>query len=203
MNKALFSGAVLCGGRSSRMGTDKAGLIINGKSFLQHQLDTLRSCGIKDLMISASPDSPERRCPGARTVEDLYTDCGPLAGIFSVLKACGTPYCVILSVDSVLVSSKTLTALMQLAEEQQSDITIVRSPSGMQPLTGIYKTSAAEEAERLLLSGKRAVRALFDRFEPLFLELEDSSPELFNCNTAEDLGQLLQHYADIAGSAAK
>jgi molybdopterin-guanine dinucleotide biosynthesis protein A len=187
MEKKQFSGAVLTGGRSKRMGRDKASLVINGRSLLEMQLEKLRAAGIQDLMVSDAPGSTRNIPADARIVEDMQPDKGPLCAIASALKASSAGYCVILSVDAAAVSADTVGKLIRTAEESSADIVILASPSGIQPLIGVYKKSLAEDALALVNSGRLAVRELFRGHPPVLLKLPEDSPELLNCNTPEDL----------------
>ncbi|MCR5010230.1 MAG: molybdenum cofactor guanylyltransferase [Clostridia bacterium] len=187
MEKKQFSGAVLTGGRSKRMGKDKASLVINGRSLLEMQLEKLRAAGIKDLMVCDAPGNGRNIPADARLVEDLLTDKGPLCAIASALSASGAECCVILSVDAAAVSAESVGKLIRTAEESSADIVILASPSGIQPLIGVYKKSLAEDALALVNSDRLAVRELFRDHPPVLLELPDDSPELLNCNTPEDL----------------
>ena len=187
MEKKQFSGAVLTGGRSKRMGKDKASLVIGGRSLLEMQLEKLRAAGIKDLMVCDAPGNRRIIPCGARLVEDLQPDKGPLCAIASALNASGAEYCVILSVDAAAVSAETVGKLMRTAEESSAEIVLLASSSGIQPLIGVYKKSLAEDALALVNSGRLAVRELFLDHPPVLLELPDDSPELLNCNTPEDL----------------
>ncbi len=187
MEKKQFSGAVLAGGRSKRMGSDKASLVIGGRSLLEMQLDKLRSAGIQDLMVCDAAGSNRIIPADARLVEDLQPDKGPLCAIASALNASGAECCVILSVDAAAVSADTVEKLMRTAEESSAEIVVLASPSGIQPLVGVYKKSLAEDALALVNNGRLAVRELFRDHPPMLLELPDDSPELLNCNTPEDL----------------
>ncbi|MBR6236708.1 MAG: molybdenum cofactor guanylyltransferase [Firmicutes bacterium] len=187
MEKKQFSGAVLAGGRSKRMGRDKASLVINGRSLLEMQLEKLRAAGIKDLMVCDAPGNRRTIPADARLVEDLQPDKGPLCAIASALSASGAERCVILSVDAAAVSAETVGKLIRTAEECSAEIVLLASSSGIQPLIGVYKKSLAEDALALVSSGRLAVRELFRGHPPVLLKLPEDSPELLNCNTLEDL----------------
>ena len=187
MEKKQFSGAVLAGGRSKRMGRDKASLVIGGRSLLELELDKQRAAGIQDPVVRDAPGSRRTIPADARLVEDLQPDKGPLCAIASALNASGAEYCVILSVDAAAVSADTVGKLMRTAEESSAETVLLASPSGIQPLIGVYKKSLAEDALALVNSGRLAVRELFRDHPPVLLELPEDSPELLNCNTPEDL----------------
>ena len=66
-DKPGFCGIVLAGGRSTRMGTDKADLLIDGRTFLETQVRKLRHLGAGEILISGRSSS----LPGTRSVPDL------------------------------------------------------------------------------------------------------------------------------------
>ena len=95
-----FSGVVLAGGMSSRMGRSKPELLLRGKTLLQWQVEKLRRLGIADILISGS------RCfwlPGTRTVPDILPQRGPLGGLHACLDQAENSRCVVLGVDTPLV----------------------------------------------------------------------------------------------------
>ena len=185
MEKILFSGTVLAGGRSSRMGQDKALLKLLGKNFLDIQLEKLRDAGIRELMISCAADRPIER-KNARTVTDKVEAKGPIAAPQAVLGSSDAPFCVILSVDSVLVKTETIQKLMVLAEENDAPVTLLASPAGPEPLIGVYKTVILPFIDRLIAEDRLAVRNLFSEYPPKLFEIAEDDPQLLNCNTQED-----------------
>ena len=98
--KSGISAIILCGGKSTRMGKDKAGLLIGKKTFLQ-QIEEQVS-GADDLLLSVKDrrDYPEIE---ARHIEDLEQDKGPLMGLCSALKECSHERVWVISCDMPLV----------------------------------------------------------------------------------------------------
>ena len=189
MDRIVFSGAVLAGGKSLGMGRDKAGIEIDGKSFLQIQAAKLAGAGIRDIMISCGSEMPAGDLcrAGVRMITDETPGLGPLEGIRAALSASRNDLCVILSVDAVLVKPETLQDLMELACKSGSAVTLLASERGPEPLIGVYSKEILEEASKCLEQGRRAVRAVFEAFPPALLTLPADDPQLLNCNTPEDL----------------
>ena len=183
MDRTVFSGAVLAGGRSLRMGRDKAGLEINGKTFLQIQAEKLADAEINDIMICGG----SRQDAQLRMIPDSAPGLGPLEGIRAALEASENPFCVILSVDAVLVKPETLQDLMDLACKNEAAITLLASKRGPEPLIGVYSKEILPEVSKCLAEDRRAVRAVFEAFPPALLTLPANDPQLSNCNTPEDL----------------
>jgi molybdopterin-guanine dinucleotide biosynthesis protein A len=84
-----LSGVILAGGKSLRMGRDKAWLEAGGQPLLQRQLGLLAEVGIRDLAIAAGPEDRDPLPPipaGIPLLRDLRPGLGPLAGIESGLR---------------------------------------------------------------------------------------------------------------------
>lgn len=185
------TGLILAGGKSSRMGQNKALLQLEGKSLLQWQTEKLRQLGVGEILISAPK---ELSLPGIRTIPDHYRDCGPIGGLHAGLAAASCGCCLVIGVDWPLVPAWSLSALCRAHE---GGVTILRHPGGEEPLLGVYDRTTAPLLEQMILQGVYAVRAL-ERYIPVRC-WDYSGPEemLCNCNSPEDFyraGQTLAKY---------
>src|SRR5262245_49935061 len=100
---AAVTGALLAGGRSRRMGTDKAFVEWNGRPLWEGQLEKLRAAGCGPLLLSCREEQPFPEMPGVVKVYDTVADCGPLGGVAACLAKCDTPLLAVLGVDLPLV----------------------------------------------------------------------------------------------------
>ncbi|MEP6937964.1 MAG: NTP transferase domain-containing protein, partial [Chthoniobacterales bacterium] len=82
-----FSAVVLAGGKSLRMGCDKALLPFGGHRLLEHQLATLRATGATEIFVSAR-EAEHYSWAGMPIVCDEISDAGPLAGLCATLRRC-------------------------------------------------------------------------------------------------------------------
>lgn len=99
-------GIVLAGGRSSRMGRDKARLEFKGRPLVQHMMDILRAAGLKDIYISGSVE-------GYPCIPDEQPFAGPAGGINNFLrKKPGYRGYLFVPVDMPLLSAEILGALL-------------------------------------------------------------------------------------------
>ena len=103
------TGLVLAGGRSSRMGTNKALLEINGETLLHRTMRLLEQAGCRQVLISGD-------YYGYRCVTDT-AQLGPLAGIAAGLDACQTKKLLILPVDMPYMTSELIQLLMHFRFE--------------------------------------------------------------------------------------
>ena len=81
-----FSAVILAGGKSSRMGRDKAFLSISGKTMLARQIETVRAAGAAEIFISGRAETNYSEF-GCRVLVDKFHNAGPLAGIEAALAA--------------------------------------------------------------------------------------------------------------------
>jgi molybdopterin-guanine dinucleotide biosynthesis protein A len=185
-----LTGFVLAGGKSTRMGMDKAFVQFEGRTLLSRALDLVRSV------------VPEVRIVGDRgkfasfgpVVEDIFLNCGPLGGIHAALRSSATELNFMLAVDTPFVSLAFLQYLIGEAR-MVADATVVvpRSAGQWQPLCAIYRREFADAAERALLAGRNKIGSLFEEVETRVIDEEEldragfSSSIFRNLNTLDEL----------------
>ena len=200
-DNSAISAVILCGGRSSRMGTDKALLTLGGESFLDIQINKLRSLGIDDIMVSGHDYGI--RVEGVRRVRDEIADCGPLGGMYSCFKSAAHDYALVTTVDSPLISARTLQTLIDLCDPAgakkpdadtyaEIDAWVISRNGRPEPLLGIYRCGIHDIILSQIKEGKLAVRRLLDRINCIYPELSGAPEELLNCNTPEDYSKVMR-----------
>ncbi len=161
-----FSGAVLAGGKSSRMGRDKALVGVGGKTLLSLQLDRLRLAGASEFLVSVARDAALSTMPGwdprVRWIEDPVPDAGPMAGVEAVLRAAIAGHVLVLAVDLPAVDVAFLSALVSRAAPGVG--VVPRCNGRWEPLCAVYPSEPAlGAAAAMAAGGKRAVRDLVDQ----------------------------------------
>ncbi|HEX6822991.1 MAG TPA: molybdenum cofactor guanylyltransferase [Candidatus Sulfotelmatobacter sp.] len=180
---------ILAGGNSTRMGTDKAFVMLDGRSLLARALDVCRTLTSEARIVG----DRKKFAPFADVVEDVFAGCGPLAGIHAALRASGTDLNLVLAVDLPFVSPALLHFLMGQARQGGAVVTLPRAGKGWQPLCAVYRRAFADVAETALRAGRYKIDALFDQVlvrpvEEMDLRTAGFSPEVFrNLNTPEQL----------------
>jgi molybdopterin-guanine dinucleotide biosynthesis protein A len=180
---------VLAGGKSSRMGSDKAFLRLGDETLLSQ---ALKLAGNVAEAVWIVGDAKKLAAFG-RVVEDVYRDRGPLGGIHAALSGSTTEVNVMLAVDLPFVTQKLLQYLLSRALESGAMVTVPRTGSGFQPLGAVYRRGFAEVAEQSLLEGKNKIDSLFARVETCVIEESELvragfSEQMFrNLNTPEEL----------------
>ena len=177
---------IVVGGRSSRMGRDKAHLVIGGKTLLEHALATAAQ-----VAGSAAIAGPRQRY-GAGAVEDIYPGQGPLAGIHAALTHSTAELNLILAVDTPFVTPDFLRFLVEEAERTKATVTVPFVAERYHPLCAVYRREFAQAAEKALQAGHNKIDALFCQVsvheikEAEFVGLAFDARMFDNLNTPED-----------------
>ena len=182
------SAILLAGGKSSRMGRDKAGLPFRGMTLLDWQIQRLRSLGVEDIMLSGS----RQEMAGIRVVPDEFPGRGPLSGIHACMKASAHPSCLVLSIDVPLVPLPALAELVRVHRETRGEVTLLRHGEKWEPLMGVYQSELFRNAERILRGTHTAVRRLLDETGFQVVDWPHDEGLFLNCNTLEDYERLCQ-----------
>jgi molybdopterin-guanine dinucleotide biosynthesis protein A len=139
---------LLAGGRSSRMGEDKALLDWHGQPLWQHQLQLAGAIGADEILISGKPDGPYR--DAARVVADEVPDSGPLAGLVALLTAMRTDWLVAVAVDMPLLDGETLRGVIAARREKTGVVPVLNDCP--EPLAAIYPRTVLALAQQRLKS---------------------------------------------------
>ncbi|HLZ44040.1 MAG TPA: molybdenum cofactor guanylyltransferase [Candidatus Sulfotelmatobacter sp.] len=179
---------ILAGGKSTRMGTDKAFVTLAGRTLLTRALEVARSV-TSDVRIVGEP---AKFAPFAPVVEDIFAGCGPLGGIHAALRCSGADLNLMLALDLPFVSPALLQHLTDRARNSAAFVTVARSNTGWQPLCAVYRRDFAEKAENALRTRHYKIDALFDERTQVITEEElqaaGFSARVFrNLNTPEEL----------------
>jgi len=147
-----FSAVILAGGKSSRMGRDKAWLEIDGETLLGRQIKLVRAAGASEVLISgrADQDYSQFSCP---LLTDHFPDAGPLAGIESALRVCHNPLLLVLAVDMPFMSAALLQTLV--AQGSETCGVIPEVAGHIEPLAAFYPQASRALASELLSSPGR------------------------------------------------
>ena len=174
-----FSAVILAGGKSSRMGCDKAWVEVKGQPLLARQIALVRELAPADLFISGRVDT-DYNSLGCPVLADEFADAGPLAGIAAGLKAASAPLVLVLAVD---LPDMTSAALRRLLERCASGVGLVpRVNHRVEPLAAFYPKAGALLAVDLLKRQLRAVRTFAEQCSHAGLvALHDVEAADWNC----------------------
>jgi len=195
VRKEQYSLLLLAGGKSARMGTSKAELVYEGKTFLQHMLDKAHALGIEKCYISGYTSQLEH----VQTVRDIYPDRGPLSGIHATMQTITTPYCLVLPVDAPKLPVEILESLLQRHQQcGHNKVLIWEHGVRQEPLIAVYPTAMAGTIEDMIREHAAPVFRAIDTwgFESFRMEMEQE--QILNVNTPELYKKLLGEDIDTA-----
>src|SRR6266446_5976765 len=136
------AGYILTGGKSSRMGTEKAFLDFGGSTLLERAIAVVRETSLNFAIVG----DPAKFAAYGAVIADLYADCGPLAGIHAALMHSSAELNLMLAVDMPFVTRELLAFLFAAAEEGDAIVTVPRSGKGLQPLCAVYRADFSEQS---------------------------------------------------------
>ena len=180
-------GLVLAGGKSRRMGRDKALLLRDGRSQLRHAVELLQ-LRLKQVFVSAradQADEPERS--RYDQIIDRYDDIGPVAGILSALETHPDAGWVVLACDLPNVNAATIDTLLDRRSGSQPFTAFASSYDQLpEPLCAFYAPGSLSIVRQFVSDGIVCPRKILLRSETKLLRQPHPSA-LDNINTPEDL----------------
>lgn len=184
----VVSAVVLAGGRSHRMGRDKALLECGGVTLIRRQLLLLREVGLEDIFIAAR-SAEDYAGLGYPVLADAYHGRGPLAGLERALQAARCPLVFALAVDLPRLTARLLARLLEVCRADRGVVPRLRGE--LEPLVACYPQSAWSLAVECLDSGQNSARAFalacVDRGWVECVDLPDETLRQFeNWNRPED-----------------
>ena len=185
-------GYVLAGGKSSRMGSDKALLNMEGRTAIERQCEILESFCAQGVFIAGARSSELSRFSWP-VIQDSMLDQGPLFGIISALQHAENGIAVILAVDLLAISTADITAVLAACSQDvdsECDVFFAQSkqdPSehGAQPLCAAWRVeSSMAVLSQQLEQGQRSVMKAWQGLKRQGVLISDS--HLININLPSD-----------------
>jgi molybdenum cofactor guanylyltransferase len=198
-----LTGYVLAGGLSTRMGTDKSRLEIEGRSFLERAHRALSAvCGGRVKIVVNEKQLADFRALGRadELIADIYPARGALGGLHAAFEDCRTEFAVVLAVDLPFVTPAALEKLARLADSAgpAAAAVVPRQTDGrLQPLCAVYRVALCRDplAARLAAGESLSVRRYLERLpvrEIAETEIADDDHLFFNINRPDDLRAALR-----------
>ncbi len=184
MNAPLY-GLLLAGGKSRRMGSDKADLILTDGLSLRDQGLRLLKTVTQETYLSTSGD--DQRTYHCDTVPDLRHDAGPLAGLEAAFAKAPEAAWLVTACDLPFLTASVLQYLREARDpDREATCFISRFDGKPEPLCTIYEPSSARNLTRSLTEKVYCARRFLSSLQRRELDLPDKSA-LDNCNRPEDL----------------
>ncbi len=189
--RSELTAIVLAGGKSSRMGQDKALIPIQGMPLLQRVWAIAQSCA--DIVYVVTP-WPERYqhllLPSCQFIREVHLsgEQGPLVGFAQGLAEVQTDWVLLLACDLPRLRVEVLQDWVTKLDSVEDDAiaALAHNPKGWEPLCGFYRRRCLPQLLEFINQGGRSFQQWLRQYPIEVLPL--SEPEmLFNCNTPEDL----------------
>ena len=181
-----FVGVVLNGGRSERMGTNKANLLLDGKTLLELSALKLKEASASSILIVGNALVEEFETE-ATVIKDRWPNEGPLGGILTALQFLqGTDLpVVIVACDFPELDTEEITNLVKHAYLNKDSIIVPRVGEINQWMHACWPISAEEHIRKSFLNGERAPHRAVSGHEIVVLDRKKESA-YFDVDTPED-----------------
>jgi molybdopterin-guanine dinucleotide biosynthesis protein A len=185
----MLSIAIQAGGRSERMGRDKARVLLAGRPLITHVLERVAHLGSDILVTTNAPD--EYAFLGVRLAGDEQPGAGALAGLRTALRAARHETVLVLACDLPFVCLPLLEHQLQLAPG--ADAVVPRWRGELEPLHAVYRRTCLPAIEQSLAEGRRRMISFLPAVRLTVVEedrVANYDPDgltFFNVNTPDDL----------------
>jgi len=187
-----MNAVILVGGKSCRMGTNKAFLELKGKTFIELQIELLREM-FDEISISANTPS-EYEYLNLPIFKDIYPGKGPLGGIYTSLINSSSLHTFMLACDMPFVGPKLIKHLKDLTKEY--DVVIPKSENGLEPLHAFYSKNCIEPIKRELDENNLRIRSFFPQVNVKIVELDSLASSDHFKNSIKNLNTMAD-YEDV------
>ena len=184
-----YSGIILAGGKSSRLGVDKAFLKIGSKPIVVRAMEAM--VGLCDeIVISANDPEPYTGMP-VRVVEDIVPGGGSLVGLYSSLSSLKNEYAFVAACDMPFLSTVFIKRMMEAAAGYDALVPVYKGY--MEPLHAVYSRRCLGAIKKRIDEGQRRMRSFYGDINIGYLdedEVKKFSPDglvFFNINTGDDV----------------
>ena len=186
------AGAVLAGGRSSRMHQDKRQMEVDGRTMLEASTSLVAAMPQRMVSVAKGEDV---QFPGFETICDEREDIGPLEGIVRCLRVSRQPWTLFLTCDMPLLTDKLLRLFLSYPKED-ADVFLFEAGGRIQTFPLLLRTENAVRAlqEALDKNERKVQDALMNRLKVRRIRAEDfkdfAPRMLWNINTPEDYQEI-------------
>lgn len=190
--KQRITGAILAGGRGSRMGGLDKGLVLwQGKPLVEYGIAALKR-QTHALLINANRHRERYAAYGYPIVEDVLSGYqGPLVGILSVLRAAATEYSLCVPCDAPLLPADLAERLWAALQQQKARLSVAHDGTRVQPLFVLLHADLAPALQAYLEQGGRKVESWMSAQDAAYADCADQADAFININS-------LRNHAEVS-----
>ena len=187
--------SILCGGKSSRMQSEKGLVLYQNKAFIEHIIDAVLPISRNIQLIANGNDYDYLKY---NVVKDLIIDKGPIGGIYSALTQSETELNLILSCDIPLISTEIVLELIA-NHNSNFDATLFEDAHRIHPLIGIYSKNCLPILKKAIDEDDLKMMHFLSKISLQKLNVDEPKSHLFkNINTIAELNELNNNEYKIA-----
>lgn len=192
--------AILAGGRSRRMGTDKSLLPFAGKPLIAHVIGQTALLGLPTLLVSNTPEQHEPfHLP---MVQDVYPGQGSLGGIYTALAYSRTAYTLCVACDMPFLNADLLRYLIEQRLGYDAVVPVVDGQ--YESLHAVYCHTCLEPIEHNISVGNLRIQDLFGQLRTREVGTKEIDPfdrerrSFMNLNTPADVAQISERFENVS-----
>ena len=188
------AGFVLAGGKSSRMGENKAFLVYSGRPLIARIAEAV-SAAAGQVALVGDPEVYGRL--GYPAIPDRFVNCGPLGGMAAALAYTTADWNLLVACDMPAVTTGLLSAILEAAENLPGEADCLvpdAPPGGLQPLCAVYRRRCCGPAQDALARGERKVHDWLHTLHVHRWPVGEASP-FQNVNTPLEWNGFLQSHS--------
>jgi molybdenum cofactor guanylyltransferase len=170
MQQKSIPGVILAGGKSLRMGVDKALIQFQGRLMINYIVDTLRKVCTEVIIVADNLPL----IPGTSRIADRVKGCGPLGGLHAAFQQLDVPEIFVLPCDTPFVCTELIRFI--ISQRQSADAAVALTDGRIHPLCGVYASTCRPVIERQLQCGNNSMMGLLERVQTRLVEIPKHVP---------------------------
>ncbi len=186
-----LSAGVLAGGKSSRMGQDKALLTINNQCFLEK---ITKELSVFDEVLLSVASKAEYSGFGLPMFADEHKEIGPIEGIYQIVKHASNEFVFICAADMPFISSSLVSYMAEYISSDY-DCYVIMDEEHIHPLCAIYSWAVLPVIEKLIADDRRRLLDILNNVRTKYIKLETSCFDkriVKNINTRDEYVRLIR-----------
>jgi len=189
----LFSSIILCGGKSRRMGRNKAFVEVDGKPMIQRVINTLKQVS-KNIVLVVDNKEKYTQIKGndyIEIIEDEVKDFGPVEGLYMGLKAVTTQESFVCACDMPFISSVCIEELFKKIVDRNVDCVIPKFKCNSYPLHAFYRKELTYRLEKAIENNQRRLKDFINSIRAYNVKSFDCGIEdsVLSINSLDDLNK--------------
>ncbi len=188
-SKTEITGIILCGGKSIRMGENKAFIQIEGVPIINRIYDLFKELFREVIIVTNQKDLFSAF--DSRIYSDLIPGKGALGGLYTGLVLSTWQYCFCVACDMPFINKSLVQYLIENIDD--ADVVVPRTKDGLEPLHAIYSKNCVDPIRRMIEDGKSKIVDMYDQVkvkiidEENFLFFDPGRESFINVNTPAEL----------------